>query len=374
MIRLLAAALEPLRPLARRLPESLKRPLRTLSRAVLGRVATPYGSAGYAARVANENTIFADQETIDNLPPITHYWGGKWLQPQLAEFGFSNPEEFFAEYIARTIAESGATRDRPARIASLGAGNCDNEVRIAGLLVERGVREFVIECVDINQTMLSRGRTLAADAGLDEHIVTMTGDFNAWRPEGLFDAVIGNQSLHHVMQLEDLFDTVLRVLKPRGRFLASDIIGRNGHQRWPEAMAIIQEYWRELPKSYRWNVQLNRQNRKLRDWDCSIGSFEGIRAQDILPLLMERFGFEFFLGYGNLIDPFIDRGFGPHFDPEKEWDRGFIDRVHQRDDAEIQTGTIKPTHMLAAMRVKPWQGECVHRANLTPEFCVRRTN
>ena len=45
-----------------------------------------------------------------------------------------------------------------------------------------------------------------------------------------------------------------------------------------------------------------------------MGSFEGIRAQDILPLLVERFTFDEFIGFGNVIDPFVDRSFGPNFD------------------------------------------------------------
>jgi hypothetical protein len=86
------------------------------------------------------------------------------------------------------------------------------------------------------------------------------------------------------------------------------------------------------------------------NWDCAVEGFEGIRAQDILPLLTERFGFTFFLAFGNVISPFVDRSFGHHFDPAREWDRHFIDRVHARDQTEIEAGTITPTHMMAVMR------------------------
>lgn len=372
MIRLIAAALEPLRPLARRLPEPLKRRLRVLVRGGSFRnMSGKTSSADYAARIAAETATFDDQEEVHDLPPIFHYWSNKWLRPQLERFGFSNPDEFYVLHIQHAIQERRESSAGPARVASIGSGNCDTEVRIAQQLVDKGVRDVVIECVDINGKMLARGRSLAEAAGVGDLIETTQGDFNDWQPNGRFDAVVANQSLHHVLNLEGLFEVIHGVLKPEGRFITSDMIGRNGHMRWPEAMSIIREYWQELPKSYRRNVQLNRHEDVYQNWDCSGAGFEGIRAQDILPLLMERFGFEFFLGYGNLIDPFIDRGFGPHFDPEKEWDRDFIDRVHQRDDAEIRAGTVKPTHMLAVMRKEPWKGACAHRANLTPEFCVR---
>jgi hypothetical protein len=54
-----------------------------------------------------------------------------------------------------------------------------------------------------------------------------------------------------------------------------------------------------------------------------LNCFEGIRSQDILPLLLEYFHFEVFIPYGNVIDPFIDRTFGPNFDSSREWDRDF---------------------------------------------------
>jgi len=153
-------------------------------------------------------------------------------------------------------------------------------------------------------------------------------------------------------------------------FITSDMIGRNGHQRWPEAQMIVDEFWNELPQHYRYNVQLNRQENEFLDWDCAQEGFEVIRAQDVLPLLLERFGFEFFLGFANIIDPFIDRSFGHHFNADAEWDREFIDRVHARDEEEILSGRIKPTHMFAVMR-KDYTGATACWKHLTPQFCVR---
>ncbi|MBN8727253.1 MAG: class I SAM-dependent methyltransferase [Xanthomonadales bacterium] len=360
-----ATPLEILRPLARHLPEILKRPLRTW---LPGSSATVLESAGYAERMAAEQAIFADQLEVHDLPAIFHYWSNTWLRPELEKHGFSNPDEFFVHYLERTAGEIG----RPLRAASLGCGNCDTEIRIARGLVERGVRDFTIECIDINEAMLERGRQLAAAEGVAAHIAPLRGDFNRWQPVSRYEAILANQSLHHVVNLEGLFSAIEQALLPEGRFITADMIGRNGHMRWPEALAIVQEYWQELPEDYRWNRQLKRQEHVFMDWDCSTEGFEGIRAQDILPLLVERFGFEFFFAFGNLVDPFIDRGFGPHFDAEAGWDRGFIDRVHRRDEAEMRKGTITPTHMLAVLRRRPYHGPLRCRPGLEPSRCVRR--
>lgn len=325
----------------------------------------------YASRIAKERAIFADQVEVHDLPAIFHYWSNTYLRPKLELFGFSNPDEFFANYLQRACATATSSS---ARFASLGCGNCDTEVRVAKLLVERGVRDFTIECIDINPTMLERGRQLATQAGVSAHIRPTTGDFNDWRPAGAYTAVMANQSLHHVVNLEGLFKAIESALDKDGCFITSDMIGRNGHMRWPEALVLVQEFWSDLPTRYRYNVQLKRQEEHFENWDCSNEGFEGIRAQDILPLLIARFDFELFIPYANLVDPFIDRNFGPHFDADSERDRGFIDRVHARDDEEIEAGNITPTHMIAVLRKRPYFGERLAIRHLTPKFCLRPSN
>jgi len=350
-----------LRPAVRRLP-----PLwRVYLRRMWHRLASP--DTGQDIRTHAETARFAQDEHVHDLPPIFHYWSNTYLRPRLEAFGFNCPEDLFAQQIERQLA-----RGRPVRAISIGAGNCDTELRVARLLCERGHADFVIQCLDITQAMLRRGADLARTQGLETHFNFLQGDFNTWQPDGKYDVVIANQSLHHVTNLEGLFDAIHNAIGDEGLFVTSDMIGRNGHQRWPEALTIVREFWRELPRAYRYNLSLHWPDEKFTDWDCSVEGFEGIRAQDILPLLLERFGFDFFFAYGNLIDPFIDRSFGPHFDPGKEWDRDFIDRVHARDEAEILAGHIKPTHMLAVMRRDArhaptgWQ-------QLKPESCIRTT-
>src|SRR5438132_1573662 len=67
-------------------------------------------------------------------------------------------------------------------------------------------------------------------------------DFNRWTPTHEYDAVIANQALHHVLNLEHIFAEIQKCLKPQGSFIISDIIGRNGNQRWPEALDIVHEF------------------------------------------------------------------------------------------------------------------------------------
>jgi hypothetical protein len=149
------------------------------------------------------------------------------------------------------------------------------------------------------------------------------------------------------------------------------MIGRNGHQRWPEALAAVHEFWKELPSSYRYNRLLDRHEEMYENWDCSNEGFEGIRAQDILPLLLERFDFRLFIGFSNVVDVFIDRAFGHNFDADQEWDRDFVDRVHAFDEESFKSGALTPTHMLAVLSAQECH-EHLYSRGIAPTQGIRK--
>jgi ubiquinone/menaquinone biosynthesis C-methylase UbiE len=327
------------------------------------------GSVDYQNRMASETSIYKDVEDINVLPEIFHYWSNKYLRPMLEEYGVSNPDQFFAKYLLESAEQCG---NAPSRFLSIGAGNCDTEVRVAKLLKNAGLHDFTIECLDMNSHMLQRGREMAEREGVAEHIVVVEGDFNHWRGNGHYTSVMANQSLHHVVELESLFDEVERILDAKGYFIISDMIGRNGHQRWPEALTEVQRFWRDLPSEYRYNRQLDRHEESYDNWDCSVEGFEGIRAQDILPLLLKRFDFYLYIGFANVVDVFIDRAFGHNFDANQKWDRTFVDRLHACDEVGLRTGKLTPTHMMAVLTTQPTSLHFYSRG-LSPQMSVHRT-
>ncbi len=325
------------------------------------------GPTTYGTRIAAEKDIYRDCLEVHSLPEIFHYWSNRYVRPKLEALGFSSPVGMFMKYLAE---QCQARKNGAKRFVSIGSGNCDLEIDLGSQLRATGRHDFVIDCLDLNPDMLERGRDAARKNGVSAHLNFVQADFNDWIPAHEYDAVIANQSLHHVLQLEDLFARIKSSLKPRGLFIVSDMIGRNGHQRWPEALEIVWQFWRQLPPSYRFNRKLQRYEELFEDWDCSAEGFEGIRSQDILPLLLQYFHFQLFVGFGNVIDPFVDRAFGCNFNAGEEWDRNFIDRVHHRDQEEMDSGRIGPTHMLAVMGTDPGAPMICHEP-LTPKFCLR---
>jgi hypothetical protein len=182
---------------------------------------------------------------------------------------------------------------------------------------------------------------------------------------------MANGSLHQVVRLERLLDEVQKSLADGAWFVASTRIGRNGHQRWPEALAEVHRFWRELPASHRWNHHLRRSEQTFTDWDSSRIGDDGVRAQDVLPELLRRFSLPLFAGYGNVIDPFVGTAFGPNFAPTSSWDSRFVEAVHERDEELLANGTLTPTHMFAVMAREAEPVRC-HARGLAPEQCVRQ--
>lgn len=322
---------------------------------------------GYSAMLNAERATFDSMAEVHDLPEIFHYWSNKYLRPMFEEHGFSNPDQFFAKYLREASERTGSAQPK---FLSIGSGNCDTEVRVAGLLRESGITDFTIECLELSPDMLSRGQADAAEKGVAANLIFTVADFNHWQAQHKYDGVMANQSLHHVLKLENLFDAVSRAMLPRGLFITSDMIGRNGHMRWPESLAVVNTFWKELPENYHYNHQLKRNEELYQNWDCSVEGFEGIRAQDVLPELLKRFHFKLFIAASSVVDVFIDRGFGHNFNVDNARDLEFVDRLHAYDEKALACGELTPTRLVAVMTLAPETGQ--FSRGLKPEACIRR--
>ena len=319
-------------------------------------------------RLEQEIEQYRDDDGVHDLPPVHHYWSERYVKPKLQSCGFGDEFEFYLKYILRTCAAAG---DEPVNIVSLGSGNGDLELVLAAKGRQLGVRNFVFHCLELNPHMIERARRDVEDSGLGQRFTFEEVDLATWTPSRRYDICIAHHCLHHMRELDDLFAAIKNGLWPDGLLLTNDMIGRNGHMRWPEALSLVEELWRELPRRCKFNQQLMRFEDDYVNFDCAAVGSEGIRSQDILPLLMEHFHFEVFVGFANLADVFVGRAFGPNFDLSRPEDLAFVDRVARMDDEKIDGGEIKPTHMAAVLRPTAVAEIAVYRG-WTPEHCVRR--
>lgn len=302
------------------------------------------------------------------LSDIFRYWQEKYFKPRFSEiFGVNNHLEFYWKPFADCIKKTGCLN-----LVSFGPGDAQVEVGVATGLKREGINDFRFYCVELSPVQIKRALNFVEKAGVTENFVFLEADFNVWEPNGrVFAGAMCHHALHHVMELEHLIENIKSALHPQGCFVSIDVVGRNGHMRWPEALEIIERIWRFLPEEKRYHHILKLMDQEYINRDCSTEGFEGIRSQDILPILTQHFRFEKFLAFGNLIDVFTSRGFGACYNSNDDRDKAFIDFIQYLNDLLIDLGHIKPTRMCAVMVLNSEKLATVYK-HWTPEFCIRK--
>lgn len=324
----------------------------------------------YRARLLAEKLVYRFTPSVHALPPIFHYWSNRWLRPRFEAIGFSSPEDFFRR---RALAAARARPQGTLRVLSIGCGHAQLEHALATAVRAEGLPDPAFTLVDVNRHVL---RSAVARFSRDRFppVVAIAADLNAWRPQQAYDLVVANQCLHHVVSLESLLDGIRDHLAPDGRLLVSDVIGRNGHRLWPEARAALEPFWDRIPRSKRYDRTRGRLETAFIDHDHSMAAFEGIRSQDILPLLVERFGFGTFAPHSCLVIPIVERRFGWNFSADDPDDRAYIDSLDAADQRLLGMGAIKPTQLVAELgppgemlldQIAPWA---------SPAACIRDTS
>ncbi len=298
----------------------------------------------YEERILAQKDQYKDTVDIHALPEIFHIWSHDYVGPGLRQvFEVNSVTQFYVEAF---LAASSAGKGRR-NFLSLGCGDGTVEIEIARALHERGLHEFQFVCLDLSEDLLNRF-TQSIPVDLQQNFSLAAGDLNNHVMKMRFDAIMANHSLHHMVELEAIFQSVYENLQDEGIFVTSDMIGRNGHMRWPEAKLFVDYFWPFLSPLQRENIPLRRLEMSFLDHDCSTEGFEGIRAQEVLPLILKQgFHAQKFFGFGGIIDVFIDRSFGHNFSVNDPSDVFLISRIGVLNEILLDCGLIKPTMMFA---------------------------
>jgi hypothetical protein len=141
------------------------------------------------------------------------------------------------------------------------------------------------------------------------------------------------------------------------------MIGKNGHQSWPEAKHFVDIIWNEMPDCYKYNSRSGTYAEQFPNTYFSRFGFEGIRSEDIMPLINERFGYSCFYAYDGIVERFINRSFGQNYSKDSIQDAEFVDFIQHLNDYLIDSGRITPTQIAAYFTKKKntgkhWQNRC----------------
>lgn len=289
----------------------------------------------------------------ETLPPIFHHWSARFVGPRLREHGLSGPEQLYRD----RIAAAARRLRRRVVVVSMGSGACDLEIGLSRQLSGEGI-DAAFVCVDFNARLLDRARAITGASGQDACFEFIAADCNRPFDVPAADVVVVNQFFHHVEELEVFCATIQKSLRPDGVLLTSDIIGRNGHLPWPAAEARVQRHWKALAAGKRFDRYFGRSTAQYRPMDHAAYSNEGVRAQDVVECLLQRFDFEVFFAFGGAVMPFVERRVGFNFDPGCPEDRDFIATVQAEDELALASGQYPASNMIAVLRHR---GEAVPR-------------
>ncbi|MEO6925071.1 MAG: class I SAM-dependent methyltransferase [Rhodanobacter sp.] len=318
----------------------------------------------WAERVAFSVT---PQYQGDTLPPICHYWTGRYVADEARRLGFGSAEALYHDRIVQRSRETGD----PVRVASAGCGAAGMEIELARRLKSEGV-PILITCFDFNPALMRRAADTAQAAGVADSVRFEVRDCNQPFALTAQDVIIVNQFFHHVTALETFCASLQQSLAPEGVLLSSDIIGRNGHQPWPDAALLIERFWAELAPAKRHDRHFGNVRENYSPIDHAAYSNEGVRAQDVVACLLAAFDFELFYSFGGAIMPFVERRLGFNFDPADVADRAFIDSVQEADANALAQGQYPASNMVAVLRHHGRVAQPVH-VPISPQRHVELT-
>ncbi len=299
----------------------------------------------YINKIENEIKAYKNITNVHELPNIHIYVGHKYLKYLLmSKCKINSHEDLILEKI--NIIKK-RKHEKDITICSLGSGNCDYELNLA----KRNKLKCNFIFYEVNAHMLKRGQEMAESYKMTKQTEFIECDINSIKLNRQYDIILAVHSLHHFVELELIFDEVSKSLDEDSFFLINDMIGRNGHMFWKNTREIVNRLWLILPDELKYNRQMNNKffsQRYQTDYRKGDG-FEGIRAQDILPLLDKKFNFEVFASFFSIMNRFIDRDFGHNFDSGNDYHRSIIEMIWYMDDNICRNHLLKPTQMIASL-------------------------
>lgn len=320
----------------------------------------------YKKKTENEKRYFGGLKNFSALPQINHWWADRYLRPRMQEvFGFSGGNSFYL----KPLTDAAATRAQ-VRAISLGSGDGEVELALGKALKNAGIENVQITGMEMSEDLVAKANKQAHEAGLGSIVEFQSADLNKTFGLSNIDFVLANQVLHHLVNLEDIYDNCLDAMADHGVLMTRDMVGKNGHQAWPEAKVIIDDIWQNMPQKYRFNNRQQILCDRFPNTDFSVSGFEGIRAQNVLPLLNERFGYSAFYAFGGIVERFMNRGWGANYSSDNENDLSFIANLQVINDILLDSGQITPTQICAYFTKAQTTGK--HWKNRSPQNSARR--
>lgn len=255
------------------------------------------------------SNLFGGARLCPQLPPLDGELAYGYAQRLLgASLLPMSPPDFLGRLKARA-------KNRKLRVLSL----CSGAARIeAGFAAEVG-SNVEWSLFDINPDLLS---IAALKFPKDVHLELIEGNVNDIFPsEEKWDVILCVSALHHVVELEKVIQFCHASLKEDGEFWSvGEYVGRNGNRLWPGAYSAANEVFSLLPERYRFNKHTKVIDKVLPDNDYSVGCYEGIRSENIEPIINRWFRCEVMYRRNCFLWRLTNLAYSDNFDLHREED------------------------------------------------------
>jgi SAM-dependent methyltransferase len=182
--------------------------------------------------------------------------------------------------------------------------------------------------VDGSPASLEMAQELAAREG-HSNIEYRAGNFNDLvLPAGAFDVIFFHASMHHVGNLEGLFEQIARSLRPGGLLYIDEYIGPSRHEWNADALDFADALYRMLPRLWR------RRDRLVYPIEPDDPS-EAIRSAEIPAFLRSSMEVLEQRSYGGHLLSLILPELDPATMSPEQW-RGIIDRLIAAEERDLR--------------------------------------
>lgn len=282
----------------------------------------------YDRLILEEKEHYLEIEVTDDLKEggthASSCWDYYWNH--VAEVLVTSTYENLAEVMHRRFTEG----QGPLRILSLGSGFCGHEIELA-----RNLRvPYSIECTDINDEIFTQAREVAKADRLDLSFRVEDLNFIDIEP-GRYHLIFSHAVIHHVINLERLFEGLVAGLTTGGLFHLVDSVGQNRKLIWDESERFANALLDLLPADIIGDHRL--------DVPFEADGMEGIRQEAILPLLRRHFEPIWEHRHGAFMRFVCTHAeLSRRLDPSDSRARASLDFLIAADDLAVRHGVLKP--------------------------------
>lgn len=173
--------------------------------------------------------------------------------------------------------------------------------------LERGLSKYVVprrhDALDASEGLIAKARERAIPFS---HIQYRVADLNhCTLPEREYDLILAHQSLHHIMNLQGLFEQLKKAMKPQAIFLFDEYIGPSRFQWSDRQLQAINGVMGMLPAWLTVDLVDGHQRREVvrntPEQVAAVDPSEAIRSSEIVFVAERYFKIIEFLPYGGTI-------------------------------------------------------------------------